>query len=137
MLVLSTNMHNTAVQWSCNLPRLCNDIHCNYTTYLCKKALTVIMFVVASFYNWETQMSTSNATPNYQVTAENAAGLLFKNKRDRKILNVDPKVWQAIASLDRNIFLCHKCSTNNIAGCVSGNTKSTRNVQDYCESLRF
>ena len=37
-------------------------------------------------------MSTSNATPNYLVTAENAAGLLFKNKRDRKILNVDPKV---------------------------------------------
>jgi len=37
-------------------------------------------------------MSTSNATPNYQVTAESAAGLLFKNKRDRKILNVDPKV---------------------------------------------
>jgi len=37
-------------------------------------------------------MSSSNATPNYQVTAENAAGLLFKNKRDRKILNVDPKV---------------------------------------------
>jgi len=42
-------------------------------------------------------MSTSNATPNYQVTAENAAGLLFKNKRDRKILNVDPKVLTAIA----------------------------------------
>jgi len=37
-------------------------------------------------------MSASTATPNYQVTAENAAGLLFKNKRDRKILNVDPKV---------------------------------------------
>jgi len=37
-------------------------------------------------------VSTSNATPNYQVTAESAAGLLFKNKRDRKILNVDPKV---------------------------------------------
>ena len=25
------------------------------------------------------------------VIAENASGLLFKNKRDRKILNVDPK----------------------------------------------
>lgn len=37
-------------------------------------------------------MSTSSGTPNYQVTAENAAGLLFKNKRDRKVLNVDPKV---------------------------------------------
>jgi hypothetical protein len=44
-----------------------------------------------SFFNWDTQVSTSNATPNYQVLAENASGLLFKNKRDRKILNVDPK----------------------------------------------
>merc|ERR1711912_224237 len=33
----------------------------------------------------------SDLTPNYQVIAENATGLLFKNKRDRKILNVDPK----------------------------------------------
>ncbi|XP_041109349.1 cilia- and flagella-associated protein 299 [Polyodon spathula] len=45
-----------------------------------------------SFYNWETQVSTSNPSPNYQVIAENLSGLLFKNKRDRKILNVDPKV---------------------------------------------
>lgn len=45
-----------------------------------------------SFYNWETQTSTSNPTPNYQVIAENASGLLFKNKRDRKIINVDPKI---------------------------------------------
>lgn len=44
-----------------------------------------------SFFNWDTNTSTSNATPNYQVIAENASGLLFKNKRDRKILNVDPK----------------------------------------------
>ncbi|XP_069089855.1 cilia- and flagella-associated protein 299 [Pleurodeles waltl] len=45
-----------------------------------------------SFYNWETHVSTSNPSPNYQVIAENASGLLFKNKRDRKIINVDPKV---------------------------------------------
>ncbi|KAM9329826.1 cilia- and flagella-associated protein 299 [Gastrophryne carolinensis] len=44
-----------------------------------------------SFYNWETHVSTSNASPHYQVIAENSSGLLFKNKRDRKILNVDPK----------------------------------------------
>ncbi|KAJ3193024.1 GTPase-activating protein [Irineochytrium annulatum] len=44
-----------------------------------------------SFYNWETQTSTSNATPNFQVIAEYENGLLFKNKRDRKIINVDPK----------------------------------------------
>ena len=44
-----------------------------------------------SFYNWETQTCTSNPSTNYQVIAENPSGLLFKNKRDRKILNVDPK----------------------------------------------
>ena len=44
-----------------------------------------------SFYNWETQTSTSNQTQNFQVIADNEAGLLFKNKRDRKVINVDPK----------------------------------------------
>ncbi|XP_055767090.1 cilia- and flagella-associated protein 299 isoform X1 [Salvelinus fontinalis] len=44
-----------------------------------------------SFFNWETQVSTSNVSANYQVIAENSSGLLFKNKTDRKILNVDPK----------------------------------------------
>ena len=45
-----------------------------------------------SYYNWENQVITSNNTPNYQVIAENVKGLLFKNKRDRKIMNVDPHV---------------------------------------------
>ena len=44
-----------------------------------------------SFYNWETQTCTSNTTPNFQVIADNESGLLFKNKRDRKIINVDPE----------------------------------------------
>jgi len=94
-----------------------------------------------SFYNWDTQVSMSNATANFQVStimntlhdfvpawpdavvllhvtaghamrvkqrswhfsrssknclmlqviAENEKGLLFKNKRDRKVINVDPK----------------------------------------------
>jgi hypothetical protein len=45
-----------------------------------------------SYYNWETQLSTSNSTPNFQVKADNGHGLIFKNKRDRKPINVDPKV---------------------------------------------
>ncbi|GAB1610689.1 cilia- and flagella-associated protein 299-like [Argonauta hians] len=43
-----------------------------------------------SFYNWETQTSTACQTPNYQVIAENVQGLMFKNKKDRKIMKVDP-----------------------------------------------
>ena len=45
-----------------------------------------------SYYNWETQHSTSNPSPNFQVISENETGLLFKNKRDRKVITVDPKV---------------------------------------------
>lgn len=44
-----------------------------------------------SYYNWETQLSTSNSTPHYQVVADSAQGLLFKNKRDRKMINVNPE----------------------------------------------
>ncbi|XP_008068537.1 uncharacterized protein C4orf22-like [Carlito syrichta] len=44
-----------------------------------------------SFYNWDNQVAVCNSSPNYQVIADNPGGLLFKYKRDRKILNVDPK----------------------------------------------
>ncbi|XP_006875127.1 PREDICTED: uncharacterized protein C4orf22 homolog isoform X1 [Chrysochloris asiatica] len=44
-----------------------------------------------SFYNWESHIALWNSSPNYQVIADNPEGLLFKYKRDRKILNVDPK----------------------------------------------
>nr|XP_030733840.1 cilia- and flagella-associated protein 299 isoform X1 [Globicephala melas] len=44
-----------------------------------------------SFYNWDSHVAVWNSTPNYQVIADNPEGLLFKYKRDRKILNVDPK----------------------------------------------
>lgn len=43
-----------------------------------------------SYYNWETQTANSNPTQNFQVIADNEYGLLFKNKRDRKVINVDP-----------------------------------------------
>ena len=43
-----------------------------------------------SYFNWETQTSTANSTPNFHVIAD-SDGLLFKNKRDRKVINVDPK----------------------------------------------
>ncbi|XP_072479331.1 cilia- and flagella-associated protein 299 isoform X1 [Notamacropus eugenii] len=45
-----------------------------------------------SFYNWDSHVAILNSSPNYQVIAENCDGLLFKYKRDRKIINVDPKL---------------------------------------------
>ncbi|XP_026177868.1 cilia- and flagella-associated protein 299 [Mastacembelus armatus] len=42
------------------------------------------------YYNWKTQVSMSTSSPNFEVIYDDPNGLLFKNKRDKKILNVDP-----------------------------------------------
>ena len=63
-----------------------------------------------SYYNWETQTSTSNSSPNFQVIADNETGLLFKNKRDRKVINVDPKVCA------RKFFLSINAAINSRRG---------------------
>ncbi|XP_075854790.1 cilia- and flagella-associated protein 299 [Microcebus murinus] len=44
-----------------------------------------------SFYNWDNHTAVCNSSPNFQVITDNPEGLLFKYKRDRKILNVDSK----------------------------------------------
>ncbi|CAF1254389.1 unnamed protein product [Rotaria magnacalcarata] len=44
-----------------------------------------------SYYNWENQTCCSNNTPNFQLITNHLEGLLFKSKRDRKIIVVDPK----------------------------------------------
>ena len=44
-----------------------------------------------SYYNWNTGTCMSNDSPNFKVDASNGnTGLLFRNKRDRKVINVDP-----------------------------------------------
>ncbi|XP_026787153.1 cilia- and flagella-associated protein 299 [Pangasianodon hypophthalmus] len=44
-----------------------------------------------SFYNWKTNEVTSSDSANYQVIANNPNGVLFMNKKDRNIVNVDPQ----------------------------------------------
>jgi len=63
----------------------------NFEPYFERKRRLMPRPTDLSYYNWETQSSASNSSPNFQVIADNEAGLLFKNKRDRKVINVDPK----------------------------------------------
>ncbi|XP_066568190.1 cilia- and flagella-associated protein 299 isoform X1 [Amia ocellicauda] len=74
------------------LPRPTDLSNSDPSACFCYYTLLFLNLCQYNFYNWETQVSTSNPSPNYQVIAENSSGLLFKNKRDRKILNVDPKL---------------------------------------------
>ncbi|CAL8104993.1 unnamed protein product [Calicophoron daubneyi] len=62
----------------------------DFTQYFMEKKKILPRPGDLSFYNWETQNVVATSSPNYTVLAENANGLLFKNKRDRKIINVDP-----------------------------------------------
>lgn len=43
-----------------------------------------------SYYSWEGQQIVYNDPPNFKVDANSEAGLLFRNRRDRKVINVDP-----------------------------------------------
>ncbi|KAK0057323.1 cilia- and flagella-associated protein 299 isoform X1 [Biomphalaria pfeifferi] len=43
-----------------------------------------------SFLNWETSDAVWNDSPNYQVLCLSLHGIVFRNKRDNKIVNPDP-----------------------------------------------
>lgn len=43
-----------------------------------------------SYYNWETKIIGSKSTMTFQILGENLNGLIFKNKRNRKIININP-----------------------------------------------
>jgi hypothetical protein len=47
-----------------------------------------------SYYNWDTHMVTSNPSNTFQVLADHEGGLLFKNVRDRKLIDVDPALGE-------------------------------------------
>ena len=55
------------------------------------KTNKLFKFPFFSYYNWENQVCCSNNTPNFQLITNHLDGLLFKSKRDRKIIIVDPK----------------------------------------------
>ncbi|XP_005098257.1 cilia- and flagella-associated protein 299 isoform X2 [Aplysia californica] len=46
-----------------------------------------------SFFNWETMRVMSKNSPNYEVIAKSPNGMLFRNRRDSKIVNVDPYIY--------------------------------------------
>ena len=43
-----------------------------------------------SFFNWDSGHPIINNSPNFRVDANDDKGLLFRNKRDRKVINVNP-----------------------------------------------
>lgn len=53
-----------------------------------QSVLNIVVFVLETLLTGEGNCVSGLL---FQVIAENEKGLLFKNKRDRKVINVDPK----------------------------------------------
>ena len=45
-----------------------------------------------SYYSWEGQQIVYNDSPNFKVDANSERGLLFRNRRDRKVIDVNPNL---------------------------------------------
>lgn len=68
--------------------RLKND---NFLDYFKKKRTLVPRRTDLSYYNWKTHTLYYNNSATFQVLADSEAGLMFKHRRDRKTINVDPR----------------------------------------------
>mmetsp|Transcript_30493 Transcript_30493/g.27012 ORF Transcript_30493/g.27012 Transcript_30493/m.27012 type:complete len:248 (-) Transcript_30493:33-776(-) len=67
--------------------RLKND---NFKEYFEKSKMLLPRKTDLSYYNWDTQKCYINDSKNFKVDANSEEGLLFRNTRDRKIINVKP-----------------------------------------------
>jgi len=63
----------------------------NFEPYFARTKKLLPKSTDLSFYNWDTQQALHNESPNFQIMPDHEQGLLFKNKRDRKVIKVDPK----------------------------------------------
>ena len=59
-----------------------------------------------SFYSWESKQCYINDSPNFRTDASSEEGLMFRNKRDRKLINVNPNAPTPGDGTDRTTVDC-------------------------------
>ena len=59
-----------------------------------------------SYYSWESQICYINDSPNFRTDASSEDGLMFRNKRDRKLINVNPAEASPGDGTDRKTIDC-------------------------------
>ncbi|EFO61455.1 hypothetical protein GL50803_0021110 [Giardia duodenalis] len=62
----------------------------NFVAYFTRAKKLLPRSTDLSFYNWDTQFVSSLASNTFEIIADNEEGFLFKCKRDRKVINVNP-----------------------------------------------
>lgn len=59
-----------------------------------------------SYYDWDVQWGMMTDSPNFRVQADGKEGLLFRNKRDRKMINVNPEAADPGDFTTREVVEC-------------------------------
>ena len=62
----------------------------NFEDYFLRRKKLLPTSQDLSYYYWDGQKTNITESPNFRVDTYSESGLQFKNKRDRKIINVDP-----------------------------------------------
>ena len=63
----------------------------NFGPIFNKKKTLVPKKTDLSWYSWTSGKTAFNVTSNFKVDAQSDQGLLFRNKRDRKVIDVNPE----------------------------------------------
>lgn len=61
-----------------------------------------------SYYNWDGQKASISDSPNFRTDAHSEQGLLFRNKRDRKVIYVNPESDQCGDDTERQEIECEE-----------------------------
>ena len=48
-----------------------------------------------SYFNYATKKASSSPSPQFQIIADSTQGILFKSRRDRRLVKVDPRAVYA------------------------------------------
>lgn len=59
-----------------------------------------------SYFSWESSVCYINDSPNFRTDASSEGGLMFRNKRDRKLIDVNPEAPSPGDGTDRKTIEC-------------------------------
>lgn len=80
----------------------------NFKPIFMKKKLLMPRETDLSFFNWDGQKASISDSPNFRTDANSDAGLLFRNKRDRKVIYVNPENDNPGDDTEREVIECEE-----------------------------
>ena len=78
----------------------------DFTKIFRKKKVLMPKSTDLCFYNWYSNMTVINDSVNFRSDPNAKLGLLFRNLRDRKVINVNPEINEPGDGTTREEIIC-------------------------------